>query len=450
MITLRGCTAISTARGFTATRAAPSRAGCALPRPRSVLCAAILWLATGCDRQDSQPNRLAAAHATSVSQRVTFLERRFADDPWNYPVGTKLVDGYLLRFQLEGDQMDAVRAEAVARHVAHVSLDPGPAAARLATVLLTQHRFAEALTAARRAARLDPANAGVLGVLFDAALAAGEYAAAESALARLQPNALPRRFREAWWHEAHGDVDAAHRAMDRACRAIQRSALPADVEAWCLVELGGVERSRTGPAAARAHYEAALAVLPGYPPAIEGLADLAHARGDWARARELYRSIAADAHADLYLRLAESYRFSGDAAAAARFERQFLGLAGDAQGQRLFSRELALFAVELESLRDSALAVAQREVARRKTVDSYDVLSWVRYRRSELVAALEASDSAMAWGSPSPTALYHRARILEALGRSGEAAPLLASALERPDLLDPHARLHARQRAEGN
>jgi len=33
---------------------------------------------------------------------------------------------------------------------------------------------------------------------------------------------------------------------------------------------------------------------------------------------------------------------------------------------------------------------------------------------------------------------YHRARILEALGRKAEAAPLLRLALMRPSLLEPH------------
>jgi hypothetical protein len=73
-------------------------------------------------------------------------------------------------------------------------------------------------------------------------------------------------------------------------------------------------------------------------------------------------------------------------------------------------------------------------------VESWDVLSWVRFQRGELGQALAASDSAAAWGAPSPTMQYHRARILRALGREGEAAPLLREALRRPDLLEPEAR----------
>ncbi|MFL5516926.1 MAG: hypothetical protein ACJ8DJ_12260 [Gemmatimonadales bacterium] len=73
-------------------------------------------------------------------------------------------------------------------------------------------------------------------------------------------------------------------------------------------------------------------------------------------------------------------------------------------------------------------------------MESYDVLSWVRFRRHELAAALVASDSARRWGTPSPTMDWHRGRILASLGRDGEAAPLLQAAAARRTLLAPHAR----------
>ena len=87
---------------------------------------------------------------------------------------------------------------------------------------------------------------------------------------------------------------------------------------------------------------------------------------------------------------------------------------------------------------DTALAIAQRDVRRRPAVESWDVLSWILFRRGEWTQALAASDRARSWGAPSPTMEYHRARILEALGRKAEAAPLLRLALMRPSLLEPH------------
>jgi hypothetical protein len=108
----------------------------------------------------------------------------------------------------------------------------------------------------------------------------------------------------------------------------------------------------------------------------------------------------------------------------------------------LYGELLALYYAERDSeaARDTALALALRDVGRRPTVESYDVLSWVRFRRQELDQALVASDSARRWGTPSPTMDWHRGRILAALGRQAEAAPLLRSASEHPTMLAPHAR----------
>src|SRR5439155_334995 len=86
-----------------------------------------------------------------------------------------------------------------------------------------------------------------------------------------------------------------------------------------------------GEAAAAALFGRALETQPGYRAALEGLGDLAYARGDWGEAARLFRQIAADAHPDLYLRLAEAHWALGDSAAAAGWERAFLRAAPMAQ-----------------------------------------------------------------------------------------------------------------------
>ncbi len=178
---------------------------------------------------------------------------------------------------------------------------------------------------------------------------------------------------------------------------------------------------------------------PGYRAGIEGLADLAFARGDWRRARDLFGRIAVDAHPDLYLRLAEVQRALGEPAVAERYARQFLAVARAPDAEALYAHPLALYYAGSPVTIDTALAIARRDVARRPAVESYDVLSWVLFRRGDLAAALAASDQARHWGTPTPTMDYHRARILEALGRNTEAATLLQPVLVQPSLLEPAA-----------
>ena len=385
---------------------------------------------------------LPAASDTAITSRsIAFFEGRLVQDPDNFMVAGQLVARYMLRFQVSANLADVRRAESLARSVLPLVSDTGGAYARLGAVYLTQHKFAAAYDASRRAVNWNPRNQGALGVLFDAAVATGRYAVAESALTRLTPGRLPYQFRAAHMLAMQGRIDGAYHALDHACVQLASAAARPQALAWCLTELAKIQLARDGegePAAA-ALYRQALQVQPGYRAGIEGLADLAFARGDWRKAGELFSPIAVDAHPDLYLRLAEVHRALGEPAVAERFERQFLAVARAPDAEALYAHPLALYYASSPMTIDTAVAIAQRDVARRPAVESYDVLSWVLFRRGDIVQALGASDQARGFGSPTPTMNYHRARILEALGRTTESAALLKPVLAQPGLLEPGA-----------
>ena len=370
---------------------------------------------------------------------IDWFEERLAGDPTNTLLAAHLASRYVRRFQLVADMRDVARAEALARRILPLSRDRGRAWARLSGVLLARHAFGEALAAAREAVAQGPRDMDAWGALYDAAFAAGKYAEAERALTRLEPG-VGRRVREALWLEARGETDRAAARLGEACRSMFQPGRRRPL-AWCLTELGHLELRRKGPRAAAVLYAAALEALPGYREAVEGLADLAYARRDWGEAKRLYRRIAVDAHPDLYLRLAEIRRLEGDVQAAERWQKEFLRVATAPGAEPLHAHPLALLWAEHAETRDAALAVALRDVGRRPTIQSWDVLAWVRFRRGEFGAALAASDRAFAWGVPSPTMEYHRGRILQALGFGADGDRLIASALAQRALLEPHLRL---------
>ena len=385
----------------------------------------------------------APADTSITTRSIAYFEKRLVVQRDNYMVRGRLISRYVLRFGTGAQLGDVKRAEALARdQVRAARPDRGQALSRLSAVLLMQHKFAEALETATEAHRLDTLNQDALGGVFDAALASGHYAAAESALARLRPGTMNALVRRAQWLDASGRPQGAFQAFDRLCNQLERSAAPPAVVAWCLTQLGAVEHARRGPEAAAVAWQRALAVEPGYRGALEGLAGLAAARGEWTSAEALYRRIVADAHPDLYLRAAEAAAARGDRVAERAYERRFLAVAGRPENEALYGEMLALYYAEKSdpASRDAALALALRDVARRPTIESYDALSWVRFRRGEFDAALVASDSARRWGTASATMDYHRGRILYALGRVAEAAPLLREAAAHPTLLAPQAR----------
>ncbi len=389
----------------------------------------------------STPALPAASDTAITSRSIAFFEGRLLRDPGNFMVAGQLVARYMLRFQVSANLADVRRAESLAGSVLPLVSDTGGAYARLGAVYLTQHKFAAAFDAARRGVAWNPANQGALGVLFDAAVATGRYDVAESVLTRLTPGRLPYQFRAAHMLSMQGRMDGAYHALDHACIQLASAAARPQALAWCLTELAKIQLAREGegePAAA-ALYQQALQVQPGYRAGIEGLADLAFARGDWRKAGELFGRIAVDAHPDLYLRLAEVHRALGEPAVAERFERQFLAVARARDAEALYAHPLALYYASSPVTIDTALAIARRDVARRPAVESYDVLSWVLFRRGDMAAALAASDQARRWGTPTPTMDYHRARILEALGRTAESAALLKPVLAQPSKLEPGA-----------
>jgi tetratricopeptide (TPR) repeat protein len=388
---------------------------------------------------------VAATDTAITSRSIAFFEQRLARDPYNYLAGGQLVARYLMRFQLGGNLADVAGAEVVARSIMPVVSDTAGAYARLGVVYLTQHKFVEAYDAARRAIARNPRNEEALGLLFDTGVATGRYAVAESALARLRPGRMAYQLRLGHMLSARGNMDGAYHMMDRACRQLARAQVKPQAVAWCVTELAKIQHAREGEPAAAALYHRALRVQPGYRAALEGLADLAYARGDWAVAARLLQRIAVDAHPDLYLRQAEVHRAMGQSAAAEGWERAFLRVARARGAEALYAHPLALYYAASPLTLDTALAIARRDVARRPAVESWDVLSWVLFRRGELTEALAASDRSRCWGAPSPTMDYHRARILEALGRGSEAAALLRLALARPSLLEPHVRWELRQ-----
>jgi tetratricopeptide (TPR) repeat protein len=381
---------------------------------------------------------VAASDTAITSKSIAFFERRLTQDPDNFMIGGQLVARYLMRFQVAANLADVERAEVIARSALRLVSDTAGAYARLGVVYLTQHKFAAAYAAARRAVAWNPRNQGALGVLFDASVAIGRYAVAESTLSRLTPGRLPHQLRLAHMLTMRGRIDGAYHALDHACHQLALAQVSPQTVAWCFTELAKVQHAREGEPSAAALYRRALEVQPGYRAALEGLADLAYARGDWVEAGRLFQRIAAEAHPDLYLRLAEVHRALGEQGVAERWERAFLCVARAPGAEALYAHPLALYYAGRPLTLDTALAIARRDVARRPAVESYDVLSWVLFRRRDLAQALAMSDRAQSWGAPSPTIEYHRARILYALGRASEAAALLRRALARPSLLEPH------------
>ena len=133
-------------------------------QPGAVRAVMVATVAAGLMGADGRPVADARApHDPEQARKtVAFWERRGQRDPKGAIEWRELAGAYLARQRETGDIADAVRAEAAARRsLAILSRNNGGAWAKLARGLLTQHRFPEALDAARTgAANYDPRPTG--------------------------------------------------------------------------------------------------------------------------------------------------------------------------------------------------------------------------------------------------------------------------------------------------
>lgn len=352
-----------------------------------------MFVALGCA---GPPSESAEEVVTRMSTGIAFFEARAASDPHDYVSQRQLVRRYGERFAVAAMTDDLVRAERAAHALLARSPDRSGAWGRLSAVLLMRHRFAEAMAAADSAVQLAPDDPDAIGAHFDAALAIGNYRVAHEALVLLPARDIATRARWAAWHQLTGNLSSAREAQALTCAGLDRAGAPPLAMAWCLTELGGLTGESGDEREAAAIFRQALTVHPDYRGALEGLADLAHASGEWASARGLYERILSDAHPDLYRRVAEVERGLGRVAAAADAEDRFRSLVSAPGQEAMQGPEIVQHLLQAGAeFRDSALAVAQREVARRPTMESWQILAMVFRTRDNLDAARHA-DSVVA------------------------------------------------------
>ena len=415
----------------------------------SVLVATILGLG-GLSARQVRPGSGVHDESERRDAAIAFIEQALARDPQNPALKGQLISRLIVRFGRTADLADVTRAEELATSAINLTADRSGAFARLSGIYLMQHKFTEAFESARTALANDTGSAEARGTLLEAALASGQYRVADSLAARLDQPTISSQVRRALWLDAQGHTEQGAELLSHACRELERSAGQPEGSAWCQTQLAGMVHSLRGPDEAERLLTRVLGLAPGYRGAVEGLANLALAQGRPAEALAGFRKILSDAHPDLYLRMADAHRMLGQHELASAAEQRFLAIAGAPEVEALFGHPLAMFLAERGdpvSL-DSALAIARREIVRRPTNESFDLLGWVLFRRGNHQAALAAANRALSWGAPSPTLGYHRARILAAVGRTEEAATLVAEAVSAPTLLPPHVRRDL-ERSEG-
>lgn len=354
----------------------------------------------------------------------------------NAPQGyNHLVIAFMQKARETGDFSFNTRAEAALDRSLKSKPDDPEALKLRAKLLLTFHRFGEALEVAQRVAQLRPKDYDNWGSITDALVELGRYDEARDAVQTML-NLRPYTgsyARASYVASLYGDNKIAIEAM----RAAAQSSSPGDLEgtAWCYVHLGDELLNANQLVDAEREYDRALFIFPDYHLALAAKARARIAANDLDGAVTYYKKAqervplpdTAIALGDLLTKLGRVEEARKQYALVEFTERS---------GNPTYSRNLASFWVDHDVKLDEALETLRRERATRSDIYTNDALAWCLYKKGELAEAKKEIDLAMRLKTPDPRILYHAGMIHKALGDRAAAVKNLKAALKINPVFD--------------
>jgi tetratricopeptide (TPR) repeat protein len=282
-----------------------------------------------------------------------------------------------------------------------------------------------------------PDDVLVYGFIVDAAAELGRYDEAEAAaqwMLDLRPGNVPGLTRAAYLRELFGDIDGALELMRSAYQRIP----PLEVEdrAWTLSQIGHLLLLEGKVDDAQRALEEALRLFPGYHYAVGTLAKVKRAQGKFDEAvglqRQRYQSAA---HPENLFALAQALGDAGRKAEAraafADFEKQARAEMHTADNS---NRELIFYYADYARRPAEALAVAKREIDKRRDVHTLDAYAWALYVNGRSAEAHKQIRAALDVGIRDPGIFYHAGMIARSL-----RDPAASSYLEQSLSLAPRS-----------
>jgi len=398
----------------------------------------VVGAAVGAPEDSGQPDTPAGSAAVDpLTRSITRLQLSLKQTPGNYRAWSELGLAYVTQSRLTADPTFYPKAEgAFAKSLELLPKDNADAITGQATLAAARHDFAEALSLANKALRINDFSSTAYGVKADALTELGRYDQAVLAVQRmldLQPG-TPSFSRASYQRELRGDVPGAREALERAAAATTN---PAD-KAFAQYYLGELAwNSGDQPAAAPA-YEAALAQDPKYLLALTGQAK-ALAPTDPTAALALYREVVqAQPQPSYLIELGELLESTGQTAAA---QEQYDVVRAT---QQLFASsganvdlELALFEADHGS---PATALKYASAAFRDRPDAIlvqDAYAWALHKSGRSAEALPIARKAQRLGTRLPYLRYHLGVIEAAVGERAAARRSLSIALDLNPTFNP-------------
>ena len=412
-------------------------------------------IALGCGGRDAPAPVAARQHAAAPLKSeseireldIQYFAARAKRDPTGALDLAHLGALYLARGRETGDPRDAILAEQAARKsIANRKERNGAASQVLATSLLAQHRFSEALPLAVAARNADPENPALRAALGDIQMEMGQYDSARASFANLHvalgdPSVAPRLAR---WAEIEGQPDRARRLLHAALVSVEKlPEVPREQRAWYWLRIGDVELRSGHPLEADSAYAMGLDLHPNDYRLLSALSHSALLQHQWRRSIDYgERAIAVTLDPATLGTLSDAYAGAGDSAKSAEYARvldvSVLGQPG------AYHRAWSLFLLDHGRHLATVSRKIRDELKTRKDIYAYDLYAWSLHKAGRDVEAEQAMAIALKEGTRDAQLFYHAGMIEHALGHDDAARMRLGQALSVNPYFHPTQAAEAR------
>lgn len=313
-----------------------------------------------------------------------------------------------------------------------------------AVVLLSQHRFEEALSQAENTRKINPYNSFVYGILVDANVELGNYKKAIEAadeMTNIRPD-IRSYSRVAYLREIHGDNLGAIEAMKMAVSA----GVPGEeATAWARVQLAHLYENTGQLPQAKEQYDIALSERDNYAFALGGKSRLLLNENKPDEAIKLFTQ--ADGLVDdvqFKEGLAAAYATKGETEKASELYKKIVKeitehehfTATDDKTHYHAGIDLAYAELNNKNM-DEAFKAASAEYKRRPAnIDVNECMAWVLYQMDEPAKALSFINNALSTNSQNPRLLCRAAIIYNANNLAEKAITIKNRALAAKPLLN--------------